>query len=709
MLEAARILDESNSDAAILLAESLEALGDGPGATKVLGDYIRLETEDEVALAKVISLNLETIQTSEERLGYLSNLASRPGLPEGVKGVIFQELARLSFEAAEEKAGWALLSQAIKTDPYNLAARQKMLEHPEVAGRAFQRVGLLAEMVRINPLRVPVVWAFANTLDELGLHREAQKWYKCALGIHTAGASGSEIAADEWLDLASSYTMSRDYDKALKVLNPLVKRYPERVDIRIWLFRAERGRGQKELAENQLATAEKLLLRQVEANPSDVTVVSQMAWFYLQDKPDKDKALEWSNKAIGLDAENRQAQLCMGLTLLSNGQVDAARAQLEPLAKNDAWAQLGMMRIMLTEEHTAEEILKELWITFSRHSGGWVGLALRELIQVQGTDIDVNAYFEQLRQKISAQLGNAADLRDFYRHPKDYLFLKILPSKPDYDYREPLMLHISLTNMGSITISMGPGMMVNPRVLMSARLSGGLQMELKHYDFASLYKKRRMDMGQGLSDTVRLDRGKLRSILRRYPQETITIRISCILDPQVVGQDEFLPSMGGQTSKETVLVRYGFRPSPKAMERLYRTLKEGPVRSKITTAILLGDLLANSQNPQAIPEAKKPRAVNEKRITAALVKTARDANWRVRAWFGEALQYARLDGELSTALADQIRDPHWLVRLMAVRTAGNRGQNWSEILRRVAQTDSDRLVRQMASSYVSSSPAPGEK
>ena len=81
----------------------------------------------------------------------------------------------------------------------------------------------------------------------------------------------------------------------------------------------------------------------------------------------------------------------------------------------------------------------------------------------------------------------------------------------------------------------------------------------------------------------------------------------------------------------------------------------------------------------------------------------------MRAWFGEALAYARLDEELSTALADQIRDPHWLVRLMAVRAAENRGQKWSEILRRVAQTDSDRLVRQMASSYVSSSPASGEQ
>ena len=124
-------------------------------------------------------------------------------------------------------------------------------------------------------------------------------------------------------------------------------------------------------------------------------------------------------------------------------------------------------------------------------------------------------------------------------------------------------------------------------------------------------------------------------------------------------------------------MRYGFRPSPKAMERLYQVLREGPVRSKLYSAILLGDLLANSQNPQAIPEAKKPRAVNEEQISAALVEAGQDGDWRVRAWLGEALQYVKINAELSKALADQIRDPHWFVRLMGVSAAGQPVQNGS--------------------------------
>ena len=707
MLQAARRLDESNSKASLLLAESLQALGDGMAAVEVLDAYIAMEPENEVALANALFLYLQTLQTSEHRQSYLAGLAGRPELPAGVKGVVLQELARLSFEAAQEDTGWAIVSQAIKVDAYNLGARQQMLEFVETKDNIVSRLMLLAQMVRINPLRSQMVWKFANALDDVGLHLEAQKWYKYAWGVHTAGAQGEEISDDELLDLGASYVLSQDYDVAMLVLNRVLERNPNRVDIRIWLARAATGIGEEERAESQLAVAEKLLLARAQDNPSDPTAVNQVAWFYLQDKPDKNKAMVWSKKAIDLDPENIQAQLCMGLALLAEGQIDPARTQLEPLAATNAWARLGMVRVVLSGEHTEEELAQAIQATFSRHSGGWVGLAMRELARTQGLDIDMNAYLEPLRRGIAAELGNAAELRDFYRHPQDYLFLKMEPSKTEYDSYEPLMMHISLTtNMNSSTIVMGPGMMLNPRMLFSVRLSGGLQRELKYYDFVSLYKKRRMDPGQGLSDTVRLDRGELRTLLRHCPQETVTIKMSCILDPQVIGQDEYLPALGGQVSKEVVLVRYGFRPNPEAMARVYRLLKDGPMRSKIRSTMLLGDLLANSRNPQAIPDAKRPRAVDEKRISAALVEASRQGNWRARAWFGEGLRLVRLDSPLSEALADQIRDPHWFVRLMAVRAAGIRGQSWNEILRRVAQTDKDQLVRQMAGSYVNNGPAP---
>ena len=701
LLDAARRLDSSNYRATELLAESLQVLGDIGAAAQALDEYLAMQPEDEVAMARRIALGLENLQTSEDRQMYLWRLANQAQLPAGVRGVVYQELARLSLESADEVNTRGFLSQAITVDKYNLGARQKMLEMMISEGVGTdQRVGLLAQMVAINPLRLQVVWDFAKGLDELGLHEEAQKWYKYTLGAHRAGTGGIEVGSEALLDLASSYVLSKDYDKAMLVLNRISAQNAQDVSTYIWMARAASGLGQTDQAQSYLDSAEKVLFNRAQGNTDHLETAKQLSWFYLQDKPDPAKAMAWAQKAVDLDAEDSGAQLRLGLALLADGQTDEAKLKLEPLRESDPWARLGLVRIFLSGEYTPEQAQQELGEAISRHIGGWVGLATRELARAHNVDIPVERLLGQLQANVTGQLGSPAELRDFYRHPQDYLYLKIQPNQASFNSGEPMLLNISLTNMGSLTITMGPGMMIEPRVVLSAQLSGGLQRELKYYDFVSLYKKRALGPGEGINSTVRLDRGELRRLLRACPQETVTLKVSCILDPQAVGEDEYLPSLGGQMSKEVVLVRCGFRPGPQSMDRLYGLLKNGPVRDRIASAIILGDLVGNMQSPKAVPEAGMPRTVDDHKVTAELIAFSQTSDWRVRAWLGEALRNVKLTPELSKALAEQIRDPHWLVRFMAVRAVGERGAGWQEILKRVAQADSDELVRQMAVSYV---------
>jgi len=700
LLDAARRLDATNYKAVELLAESLQLLGDIEAAAQALDEYVAMQTEDEVALARRIYLGLESLQTSEDRQMYLWRLANQAQLPSGVRGVIYQELARLSFESANETNGRAFIDQAIKVDKYSLAARQKMLEimASERVG-AGSRVGLLAQMVAINPLRLQVVWDFAKGLDELGLHKEAQKWYKCALGANLRGTGGTEVGSEELLDLASSYVLSKDYDKAMLVLDNISARNGEHVGVYIWMARAASGLGQTEQAQGYLNSAERLLLQRALGSSDNLATAKQLAWLYLQDKPEPAKAMAWAQKAVALDAEDEGAQVRLGLAQLANGQTEEAQLTLAPLSENDPWARLGLLHILVAGDHTPEQAQQAFGEALSRHSGGWVGLATRELSMAHNVNLPIEQALEQMRASVLGNLGSPAELRDFYRHPQDYLYLKLQPNQASFNAGEPIVLNISLTNMGSLTITMGPGMMIEPRVVLSAELTGGLQKKLKYYDFVSMYKKRALGPGEGISSTVRLDRGELRKLLRAYPQETVTIRVSCILDPQAVGEDEYLPSLGGQMSKEVVLVRHGFRPEPRSMERLYGLLQNGPLRDRIGSAVILGDLLANMQSPQAVGQARMPRTIDDQKAMAELIEASQTSDWRVRAWLGEALRNVRLTPELVKAVAEQIRDPHWFVRFMAVRAAGERGAGWQEILKRVAQTDPDELVRQMAVSY----------
>ena len=701
LLRAARTLDPSNKEAALLLAESLETIGDLPAATVNLDHYLLLGGQDEVVMAKRIYLAVQVQQTNEQRRGLLMNVLNQAGISNVLQSVLYQELAKLSFEASEDQIGNELLSKAISTDPFNVTARGKALELMGAKVPPVQQLPLLAQMVRANPLRLDVVWRFANALDQTGLHGEAQKWYKYALGVHLKGAGASEISEEELLDLGSSYVLSGNYDQAMLVLNRLANQNPARVDVEIWLARAQAGMGQQEEADKHLAIAEKLLLDRVQSKPSDLTGVVQTAWFYLIDKPSNTEAQVWAEKAIKLGPNDPKAQLCLGLAAIANGVADeSTRESLEDLGRTDPWALLGLIRIMLAGEHTEEELSQAFQIAVSQQSGGWLGIAFRELAASQNMNLRLEEYLARLGQILANELGNAAELRDFYRHPQDYLHLKIRPEKPAFNYNEPVILNVSLTNMGSEAITMGPGMMLNPRLVLSAKLTGGLERELKYFDFVSMYERRALKPSEGLSASIRLDRGELGKLLRRIPQETITLRVSCILDPQPVGHNEYMPSLAGQISKELMVVRYGFVPRAERMDRLYRLAKDGPLRDRIFSTLLLGDLLGNNQFPHAIADTRAPQPVEKLRIMEVLEDAARDSNWRVRAWVGEAVRFAQLEPGLSKALAEQIQDEHWFVRLMAVRAAGIRGEDWNDILRQVVQTDANPLVRQMAEAYV---------
>ena len=703
LLQAARRLDQSNAKAALLLAESLETLGDVEGTAAALDAYLQAGGDDEVVVAKRIFLAAELQQTNEQRRGLLMNISQEPTVSTTVKSVVLQELARLSFEASDDQMGQSTLSEAIKADPYNIAARQKVLDLMGDETPVPQRLPLLAQMVRANPLRLDIVWRFANALDQMGLHGDAQTWYKYALGVHIAGAGVSGISTDELLDLASSYVMSADYQAAMKVLDRIVDRSPDRVDVQIWLARAKAGMGDKAQADKHLAAAERLLLGRAQRNPSDPSATVQTAWFYLIDKPDAAQAQSWAQKAVELAPENTKAQLCRELAAVAAGTADEeTMAMLQDLAMSEPWARIGAIRLLLAGEHTQEELGQALYTSMNYHPGGWVGLALRELAASQDMALPIDQYLTEIRQMLAGQLGNAAELRDFYRHPQDYIFLKIRPQKPSINYNEPLILDVSLTNMGSHAITMGPGMMLNPRLLLSAKLTGGVDKDLKYFDFVSMYERRLLKPREGLSTTVRVDRGEFGMLLRQIPQETVTIRLSCMLDPQPLGENEYLPSLAGQVSKDIVVVRHGFRPTSRAVNKLYGMSKDGPMRTRVFAALLMGDLLANNQFPGRVPGARPPQGVDQNKISEILDQTAQDSNWRVRAWVAEAVRNAHLDPQLGESLADQIGDEHWFVRLMAVRAAGQRGRNWTDILRHVAQTDEDPLVRQMAEAYVGS-------
>ena len=67
----------------------------------------------------------------------------------------------------------------------------------------------------------------------------------------------------------------------------------------------------------------------------------------------------------------------------------------------------------------------------------------------------------------------------------------------------------------------------------------------------------------------------------------------------------------------------------------------------------------------------------------------------------DAMQTLGFDRKTLDAVRANLRHPHWLVRMMAVRLLGERqGRPFLGMARRIAEQDDHELVRAMAAGYV---------
>ena len=120
--------------------------------------------------------------------------------------------------------------------------------------------------------------------ETLDLCKEGIKYGKEALKIFPEDL-------DLTLALASNYACIGNYKEIVKIIQPLLEKYPDNPYVLNFL-----GYTYVELKEN-LEEAEKLLFKALKLKPEDPYILDSIGWLYYQ-KGDIDKALEYLEKAI---------------------------------------------------------------------------------------------------------------------------------------------------------------------------------------------------------------------------------------------------------------------------------------------------------------------------------------------------------------------------------------------------------------------------
>jgi len=685
----------------------LNRLGHDHQALAALDHYVRLEPTDIVARMRWIDLTMQQAQTVEDRVERCLQLLEQPEHDNLVRSDLRRHLAELAYRRGQDLLARQHIRKALEHCRHNIAAQRLAWQlHSGSADRKSQ-VQMLLDLIAAAPTQLELTWQLGQLLDDMSLHVQAQQWYHYALAVHSAAHPDQPRPPRYLFDLARSLTDAGQLRRAVQICQEALEAQPTYDRARLLLFHLAKKLDQDDLAAEQLKTIDK----QYRTDLADVkgqrdwSRAARMAWFYSVYQPDPPLALDLADLAAKASAHQPEALRSLGFAAFANGDLDRAADVLKDLAKLDQAAGWGLARAYLAGGQLAEGLAALDTAARLRYTG----LVFEQIAEMLAQH-NRPAPTPPDRTEIT-RLLDSFDRRilSFYKNPQRFIALNLHLPAPHQrlSLTEPWYCRFEMRNISDVTITLGEQMMVEPVVLLSAAAGADQPRNFEKYCMVWLNRRPILEPGEAISVVQSIDIGPLRLASRRTPQREYRIAFSAVLGPTPGQQGQWNCGIGCVPAEPIEVVRPKLAATPQRLDELIAAAAADQPQQRCRSVDTLAALLAEAQlladdklDYPAIP-------VDALAVRSALLAKFDDQSWLVRAHVLDALTLCRLDDEMITSASPTLSDQHWLVRLMAVRLfAEAQGPKFAPVLDRLAQTDPDQLVRQLADSYRRRWPTP---
>lgn len=765
-----------------LLAEAELAVGNRDEAIAALNSYRAARgrsddaaTEDQFAQAQLIELYLDGQEGLQKKLDYLKTVLTRETISPEVRSHAATLAARLLLERSEREAA-EMAAQALQLNPINPTAARMHYDLVARKGTPPQRLAGLLAMLRANPVQPQAIEEVARTLVAGGLHEPALEWFRQALDIYNE-AGVPDVAAFQAfvLDYAAELTVAGRNADAAKLLSELMKADPTQPSA--WFLRLLMSRGgdagewsrtlegaRAALTErwNRVAQAAAnggqapagqqpaapapppagdpaAVAQQVKQlnNPqlaaAAVSAATDLSWFELYFANQPAAGQKWASAAAALlPADADVVRVLNGWASLLDNQADAARAALSPAAERHPLAALGLARLAAgaggNANAEAGRLAAQAWAS---HPTGWIGALLWQEMQSRGAKPaippDVAAGLQGELQKFPR------GWLEIVRDPLRFYQVRVEPlgGRVAARYREPMLVRVSLQNVGEQDLSIGEGGVIRPDLWFDAEALGPQPRSFPlGVAFDRIAGPLRLRPGQATSQIVRIDQGKLAEFLTENATPQYQVSVAVVTNPVPRG-DTFVPAPAGRrAAMPRRFVRIGFAiTTDSARQRAYEEAATGLPASRMRYMELLTVYVPDGRNaggPAAAGEAPPAGAGNENKapppratppdylkavqeIAARYDQIMNDGRDRapaaVAAWatFLQAA-YGAPDRQRPDLIRAMALDARWEARLLAAvalaMTDSMPAEQRKDVAAHLASQDADPVVKLYASAVL---------
>lgn len=730
LLEAACRFNPDESRFPRLLAEAYLQLGGAEGregAIAAISAYRRVEPNDQPAQIRLIDLYYSDLETADARLKYLTDLLGSESVPVEVRSHVAVLGSKLALDRADTEQARNYLKQALDLFPLNIEALRLQYRQFDPQTPRAQRVAALLQMVRANPADPGAISELSRLLADAGLVDPSLSWLQ--LGLSQQQRLGQPLQLEQVTLLASELVIGDQLQAASAIVKGLLEHDPSNAEAGfLSLLIARRGgdnekiqaaadkvrsalrmrlsaisdrldgRATTQPAENLDVSADVKKLDQAkdeQLTNAYVDGLSDLAWLELYFR---NSAADAGGYVAALQqllpADSGTLARLEGWNYLVQGKKDEARVKLSAVADRDPLAGLGMIRIdgggsPAEQTSQAKRILQN-------HASGLPGAVLIEALRDRVGLMPAAADAADIRTELDKFPREWLDFLDSKKVSSFYA-LKAEPLRVGHSFGEPVLVKVSITNIGNYDITVGTDGAIRPDLWFDVLVKGLAQQYFAGVAYDRLGQKLQLHPKETLAQIVRVDQDGLAQMLGSNPMMAMQLYFSLLTNP-ITQQAGIAPGPGGYRVQFTRVMERSPAPlDDKTLASLYQQLVTGSGGARIRaieTLSAFAGLIRQRGGEQYQGKATE--------IIEAIHKCVGDPVPAVRAQATYATAILAdapvREGTIRQMLSDSAVSMR-IEGLMALQQAAQPARR-KELARPLAQDDADPIVKKVAASVV---------
>ena len=676
----------------------------------LLMDYVDESADIEVA-KQAFGYLLAQLDTREQREKLLEQML--PSL--GSKNVVFgSELAALlgilKAEKADLDSAEFYLIQAYKNNRYNKSAFAKLAEvAPERIGPAIYLERLRLEL-RENPTDINAAFVFAQQAEKLQLYETATAAYEYCADLFTYLYPSAPLSARVYLPWAiSAYNTQSNQSKCLDIAQRI--RRTGRFDLRI---EAIAGRAATKMGNGKLAT--QLFQAAEKKAKSSLIDLKQLAWFYCFALPVPGEALDCANKAYAAEPNSPEAGAILAYALVMNNQTEWAKPIINNFERNQI-ADLTQAQIQIADGQTNLAI-ESLKTAIAQDPGSFAAERAKEIVAQLGgkytPPVDPVAVLTELENVFGRTFITV------FTPPEKIISAQFNVRRYEFPYGERFNGTVAIINNSSEPLVISDDALFKGNIRIDADITGDLNRKIPELVCCKVRTDLLIEPGRSILVPVQLITGELREMLLTYPQASLNIEFTLYLDAVTTDKGKVTNRLTYIQPTKVRIKRPGVELSDRYLRDRFNSISKGDIGQQIKTTQLFTSLL---KEQYAMGPRKAGTLSNRKPLYSlmyadgmeSLLKSAlihesgllcnpAKGQWVVNVHTMAEMVSLPLDYELLGAVAKNLGDTNWPVRMMAVYLLSSGGHltvktedsNFDKVLDWTAQNDSNKFVRDMA-------------